>query len=364
MIYPERIRQAREIRSLRQEGLAKKIGKSKAIIAQVEGNFKLISDELLSLIADATEFPIGFFSAPPHQEFPFSDVLFRARAAVKRRNTLNLVRQAEHVFHIGARIAKGLRQIPVTLNTLADPPALAAAKTRKALGLSPLDPVPHLIRTLERAGVWFIALENEEGKDAFCVWTTVRDVEVPVITIWSKEHGDRLRLSVAHELGHLVMHKVLTDKSQKEVESEAFLYAAELMMPEEAMRRELVAPVTLTSVARLKPRWGVSIQALVRRAYDLHIIAERQYHYLFQQLSAKGWRTQEPKQLDIAAEKPRLLRLMAESVYGYPIDFRKMAAELFIREQELRRIMSLYADRSEVLPDATVNSNVVRFSKR
>lgn len=363
MIYSEKIRQAREIRGLTQADLAAEIGKSKAIIAQVEGNFKLISDELLSSIAEATKFPIGFFSTPPHDEFPFSDVLFRAHAAVKRRSALDIVRQAEHVFHIGASIAHGLRQIPVTLSTLTDPPVVAALKTKRSLGLSPLEPVPHLIRTLERAGVWFIALEKEEGRDAFCVWKKVGDTEVPIITIWSKEHGDRLRLSVAHELGHLVMHKVLPGKSQKEVETEAFQYGAEFMMPEEAMRKEIVAPVTLTSLAKLKTRWGVSIQALVRRAYELRIITERQYHYLFQQLSAKGWRTQEPKQLDIPAEKPRLLRFMAEKVYGYPIDFRKMAAELFIRDQELRAIMSLYAERSEVSPDTTLNSKVVRFSR-
>ncbi len=363
MIYPEKIRQAREIRGLTQENLAKEIGKSKAIIAQVEGSFKIVSDELISSIADATKFPIAFFSTPPHEEFPFTDVLFRAHASVKRRRTLEIVRQAEHVFHIGSAIARGLRQIPVTLSTLTDTPAAAAIKTKKALGILTVEPVPHLIRTLERAGVWFIALEEEEGRDAFCVWKKVLDTEVPIITIWSKEHGDRLRLSVAHELGHLVMHKVLHGKSQKEVENEAFQYGAEFMMPEEAMRRELTAPVTLTSLAKQKTRWGVSIQALIRRAYDLQIITERQYHYLFQQLSAKGWRTQEPKQLDIPAEKPRLLRFMAERVYGYPIDFRKMSADLSIRDQELRRIMSLYADRAEVSPDTTLNSKIVRFSR-
>jgi len=46
-----------------------------------------------------------------------------------------------------------------------------------------------------------------------------------------KEHGDRLRLSVVHELGHLVMHRVLSGKSQKEVESEEFQYGAESPVP-------------------------------------------------------------------------------------------------------------------------------------
>jgi len=77
-----------------------------------------------------------------------------------------------------------------------------------------------------------------------------------------------------------------------------------------------VPPVTLATVAKLKPRWRVSIQALIRRARDLAIISDRQYHYLFQQLSARGWRKREPAQFDVAAEKPRAFRKMAEVLYG------------------------------------------------
>src|ERR1700693_1826607 len=87
-------------------------------------------------------------------------------------------------------------------------------------------------------------------------------------------------------------------------EKRAYTFAAELLMPEAAMRREITGPITLSSLAVLKPRWRVSIQALIRRAYDLHLIGDRQYRYLFEQLSAKGWRSKEPSNLDIPIEKP------------------------------------------------------------
>jgi Zn-dependent peptidase ImmA (M78 family) len=69
-----------------------------------------------------------------------------------------------------------------------------------------------------------------------------------------------------------------------EIEEEAFAFGAELLMPETAMKRVIHEPVTLTSLARLKPIWGVSIASLVVRAMNLKIITQRQYHYLFQQL--------------------------------------------------------------------------------
>lgn len=57
------------------------------------------------------------------------------------------------------------------------------------------------------------------------------------------------------------------------------------------------------------------MQALIRRARDLDIITDRQYRYLFEQLSARGWRTKEPSNLDIPEEKPRLVAKMIGQLY-------------------------------------------------
>jgi len=67
------------------------------------------------------------------------------------------------------------------------------------------------------------------------------------------------------------MHQTIRD-DLSEIERDANLFAAELLMPETAMRQEIVSPVTLPSLAAMKPRWRVSIQALIRRAYELEII--------------------------------------------------------------------------------------------
>jgi hypothetical protein len=60
------------------------------------------------------------------------------------------------------------------------------------------------------------------------------------------------------------------------------------------------------------------------------LIAERQYRCLFEQLSIKGWRTKEPANLDVPVEKPRVLRQMAELLYGQPIEYERMAADLHL----------------------------------
>ncbi len=158
------------------------------------------------------------------------------------------------------------------------------------------------------------------------------------------------------------MHRSLLRKSNREVESEAWAFAAELLLPETAMRSELVPPLTITTFARLKPRWGVSIAALIRRAYELNIITKRQYHYLSQQMSALGYRAREPKNLDVPVEKPRLLRKMAELVYAKPIDFDRFSADTKMLPKELRTIIKDYEGTDEDAP--IVESKVIRFRAR
>jgi len=348
MTQGDKIRQAREIRALTQQELADKIGKGNTVIAQLERGFREPSPELLETIAMAMGFPLTFFVAPPHVEFPISEVVFRAKAGISRKAILGAVRYAEHVFNIARVLSRSLKRIPVTIQPLSGNPVSAARHIRQAMKIGPLEPVYNLVRMLERAGVWCFALPELEDGDAFCLWMESGDGDIPIIAVSAKAPADRLRLSVAHELGHLVLHRGLMLRPRKEIEEEAFAFAAEFCLPARAMEQELVGPVTLTALARLKLRWGISIASLARRSHELKLITTRHYHYLFQQLSIKGWKVHEPDQLNVPVEKPRLLRNMAELVYGFPINYARFAAETYLSEQELRSMMSLYADRKEL----------------
>jgi Zn-dependent peptidase ImmA (M78 family)/DNA-binding XRE family transcriptional regulator len=362
MFLGDRIRQARETRFLTQEQLADQIGRSKALVAQVEAGFKMPTAEFIENVADRTKFPLSFFNAPPHLEFPIAEILLRAKRAIKRREVLDTVRYAEHLFAIYSAITSRLkRAIPVTIPDCPNSPYDAAHTMRKVLGYEKDVPILKLVHSIERAGVCFLALPTIENREAFCVWLRGEVTDIPVIAASAgKTDGDRFRLSVAHELGHLVMHKSFLRKSNKEVEAEAFAFAAELLMPEAAMRKELIAPVTLTSLSRLKPRWGVSIAALIRRAHDLSILTTRLYYYLFHQKTILGMREREPENLDVPLEKPRLLRKIAEMVYGNPIDFRQFSSDTNILPHELRGIMADYEGRDSELT-ISAQPKVVRF---
>ena len=125
---------------------------------------------------------------------------------------------------------------------------------------------------------------------------------------------DRIRFSVSHELGYVVLHQSMR-ASVRIVENEANESASAFLLPEQAMRQQMKPPVTLTTLAKLRLEWGVSIQALIMRAYNVRIITQRKAKYLFSQMSAQGWKTREPSNLDLKLELPHLVRNMIESRY-------------------------------------------------
>jgi len=56
----------------------------------------------------------------------------------------------------------------------------------------------------------------------------------------------------------------------------------------------------------MKPKWKVSIQAMIRRALDLEVITHSQYSNLDIAISRKGWRRTEPYDDVFQMESTRL----------------------------------------------------------
>lgn len=343
-----RIKQAREFRGLTQTELADRVGIGQSAVAQIEAGRIWPSSEVMEAIAFQTGFPLSFFKQEPFTDFSLGSLVFRARKAMTAKERAQVYRHGEVIYEGVARMAARVETGPLRIPRLASPdfesPEQAAVLTRIALGLSPDTPIPNLLNTVERAGAFVIGLPLQ-AKDAvaYSLWADTR----PVIVIFQGVLGDRLRFSVAHELGHLVMHQSLP-RDEKQREQEAHAFAGELLMPESAAQSELIPPITLTELAQLKPRWGMAISALIMRARHLGLITPRQTKYLFQQISQRGWRTREPANLDIPVEKPRAMRKMAELLYGDPPDYRRLASELNLPLALIRNVIEGSAVVSEL----------------
>ena len=171
MITPARLRQARELLGLTQTALARQVGVHPSAIAQLETGRIQPSPEVLDALSRATGFPRAFFTRPSGPPLPPGSLRFRARAAMTARQCRQAWGYAQMLYELMASMAVQTEYPAPRLPRLDGDPVAAAQRTREALNL-PLDqPLGPLIRTLERHGVWVLAIPVPlPQRDACSAW--------------------------------------------------------------------------------------------------------------------------------------------------------------------------------------------------
>lgn len=340
MISGERIRQAREICGLTQAELAAAADVEQSHISMIEKGAREPSEQVVEAIALRTGFGPGFFNRSGGPEFPEGSLLYRRRKSASSSDLARIRQHARLAFELNETLASRFKIREITLPEGPEDPSSAARLARTALSLSPETPISNLINRLERSGVIVIPTPlGIDDHDAFSLWADTNPRK-PVIVYSTRKSGDRQRFSIAHEVGHLLLHRSPIGNAEK-AEEEANAFAGELLLPEEALRSEVNLPLTLTGLAEMKGRWGVSMQAIVERLYRLTIITEGQRKYVYRKLSAKGWRRHEP--VEIAQEKPRLLAKMAEMLMGTGYAIEKLASQVNAPPRLVAELIAGYA---------------------
>ena len=178
----------------------------------------------------------------------------------------------------------------------------AAITLRHALNLG-LSPIENLIGTLENHGIHIIEVDASETFDG--ISAVARDIDgnplAAAIATRSCVPGDRQRLNIAHELGHLVL-KLCEDL---DAEKAAFRFGAAFLAPAERLRRDVGEKrkrIEKKKLFDLKRRYGISIQAMLFRLKDLEIITTAYYRKWCVDVNRFGWKKREP--VKISPEKP------------------------------------------------------------
>ena len=155
---------------------------------------------------------------------------------------------------------------------------------------------------LEKYGV--ITLEKDYDVDVFDGVSFMTDKGYYVIIINSNFSNDHKRLTIAHELGHIIMHlSVILVPETRNKEEEAFKFAAEFLMPESEIQNSL-KNMKLSYLTPLKQYWLTSMASIIRRAYDLKCIDQKKYKYFYIELGRLGYRKNEPVEVEI--DKPSI----------------------------------------------------------
>ena len=318
-VNPEMIVVAREARELTQEKLASLLSLAQATLSKYETGALSVSDEHLHALAKVLKFPEEFFAQEDQVRWVGSGCMYNRKrqslTATEYRRLLarvNILRLSIWRLLRSVEIEAENKFVRMDLAEFGTPEKIAI-HTRQMWNLPP-GPVVNLTRAIEAAGGLVLKCDFGTTKlDAFAQWPSGMP---PLFFVNKGAPPDRYRYTLAHEIGHIVMHA----NPSATMEREADQFAAEFLMPKREIKPHFARPFNLQKAAELKTYWKVAMSALIRRAHDLGMISDSYYRGLITQMSRHGYRLSEPVALD--PEEPSIIQSVIDlhlGQHGYTI---------------------------------------------
>lgn len=314
-INPNMILLAREARGLTQTDLAEKLHTYKANISRLEHGDGGADEETLVALSEATNYPPQFFLQKG--EILPVNLSYRKRKQVAAKlltpieAQINIIRR--HVQFVTRSLEKSAPELPLYEVNENNTPEKIAGLVRRKLNI-PAGAIDNLSKVLEEQGI--IISSFDFGTDRVDSRSMLTDDNYTIIFLNRNLLGDRQRFSLAFELGHLIMHTFSIVPHDRDINHEANLFAAELLMPAKDILKDFKDGVTLPLLGELKRKWKVSMIALLYRADDLGLLTPNQKRYLVQQFNDQKIRRREPPQLDVPQENPELMRRLLADFMG------------------------------------------------
>ncbi len=312
-----RLREARRYRHMTIAYLADKISVSKQMISRYERGNASPGLEVFQKIIETLKFPLDYFTTKDRFVLEDDGTFFRSRLTATQsekepsatyKRAIGVVRDYFGEFIDFPELIDS--QIDI------DNPRKAAMELRKRweLGDKPISNVMHL---LETHGFIVAAVDTGSKKiDAHSGFISIDGRSYYVVLVDKVNNAFfRQQFSLAHELGHYILHanvlnpQELDAEEYRQMEKEANQFAAEFLLPAPAFERSLnTRKLDLGYYLLLKNQWHVAIAAMVYRARDLGLVSVDDYLKLQKKISYRQWRKEEPLDSTTASSKPELLK--------------------------------------------------------
>jgi Zn-dependent peptidase ImmA (M78 family)/DNA-binding XRE family transcriptional regulator len=278
---------ARKACGFTQTDLHNQSGISQAHISKIEHGIQVPTKEHLEKLSCVLGFPIEFFFQNS-RHFPSITPFHRKRTSLGKKAQeqaeaiANLKRIHLEKLLLGFDIEKIIPKLDI--DEYKTPEKIA--QVIRAYFRLPKGPIYDFVALLEEHGV-FIFLEDFISMQ-LAGFTLIGSGITPIIFINEDAPGDAERLTLAHELGHIVMHTIISENA----EEEAWCFANELLMPKADISFDLRKARKVADFADLKRKWKISMAALMRRSHELGYVTDTQYRYLMQSMAQ--YRIEEP----------------------------------------------------------------------
>jgi Zn-dependent peptidase ImmA (M78 family)/DNA-binding XRE family transcriptional regulator len=344
---------ARDARGLTQAELAESLQVVQGTLSKYETGLSEPPKEFVTDLADVLGFEPAFFYEPgrPHGLPPFH---------YRRRKKLSAKALGRIVAEMNIRrlhLIKLLTSFSWKANSFipeVDPDEYRGrgaarlttedvARHIREIWSLPNGPIPNMVELLENNGG--LVIPCDFGTDLIDAMSQRIDGMPVLFFVNINAPADRLRHTLAHELGHMVLHTIAV-KSDEEMEDEADAFAGAFLLPADEIRPQL-RRFDLRQLANLKAYWKVSMAALAVRADRLNLITPYQSKMFWIEMGKLGYRKREPN--EPPKETPKLLRqIIAFHIKQLGYSVSELAKALHLKASEFQ---DMY--RSEILGEPT-----------
>lgn len=307
---------AREARGLTQAELANAVQVGQGTLSKYETGVLQPPEEFVAALGRSLSYPPAFFTQPGHP-YGFPPFHYRKRKKLSAKALGRIVAEMNirrmHVRQLSLSYEmKTNRFIPeIDMDEFQGagtrrPEIEDVARTVREAWMLPRGPVSNMVELLEENGG--IVVPCDFGSDLIDAMSQRIDGLPVLFFVNIDAPADRLRLTLAHELAHMVLHTV-TFKADDEMERDADNFAGAFLLPAAEFKPQL-RQFNLRHLANMKSYWKVSMQAIAMRANRLDLITPYQSKMFFIEMGKLGYRKREPN--EPPKETPSRLRRMVE----------------------------------------------------
>lgn len=332
-LFSERFKSARLMKGFSLQDLANAIDNqlSRQALHRYEKGEVIPGSEKIILLSKALEVTPDYFFRNTKVEL--GEIEYRKLSKMpqkeasiikeKTKDYISRYLELEEILGLGIEFKSPLKNFGVV--TTFEQINEAAVKLREAWNLGN-NAIFNVVELLEDKNIKVVKLNVEEDFDG--LQTFVNGI-IPVVAYNIKKINkpDRIRLTLLHELAHLLL--TFGDITSKQKETLCYQFAGAMLLPEKTIKAELGEhrnKLSINELGNIKKQYGISMQAIVLRARDCGIINNHYTRQFFVVINQMNWRVDEPVEYSGVEESNRFEQLLFRALIENQISMSKAAA--------------------------------------
>jgi len=332
-IFSERFKSARLMRGFSLQDLADAINNklSRQALHRYEKGEVIPDSDKINLLSQALEVTPDFFFRSTKVELgeieyrKLSKMPQKEASIIKERTKEYLSRylELEEILRLNNHFINYLEDFEIISNYEQVNKAANILREKWELGKVPIF---NIVELLEDKNIKVVALKVHEDFDGL---QTFVNGNIPVVAYNANKitKPDRIRFTLLHELGHLLLK--FGDITNRQKETLCYQFAGAMLLHEETIKLELGShrnKLSINELGNIKKQYGISMQAIIMRAKDCGIINEHYTKQFFFMIRQMNWKIDEPVEYNGVEESNRFEQLLFRALIEEQISMSKAAS--------------------------------------